>query len=147
MLPSLVAVFVALGVVWLTSQLATRRAHREKLWERRAQAFSIIFEALYDFSSWYDDHMEDEFRHREVDDETQKRRDETYRAAKDRLYRTLAREDWLLSDKVKERLTALTKALDAHHDAWFEMLDDGYRAVSQTKKDLVKIAKSELGQP
>src|SRR5690242_10498963 len=46
--------FVAFLVVWLTSRLASIRAHDDRVWDRKAGAYAAIFEALYDMEVFFD---------------------------------------------------------------------------------------------
>ncbi len=138
---------VAFGVAFLASWLARDRAHRERLWDRKAQAFSIILEALYDFANWFDGNLEDAARHRDTNEKVEQQRIDAYGVAKDRLYRTLSKEAWLLPATVQERIEVLEKALNERHQDWLEMLDSGSRTVAKAQADLVAIAKRELGRP
>jgi hypothetical protein len=81
---------------------------------------------------------------REVDEATQQVRNASYRSAKDRMYRTLAREEWLLPDRVHDTFNNLRRVLEAHYDSWFEDLDAGSFGVATAKKELIHEAKRDL---
>lgn len=141
---SLLGAIVALGAVWLASRLAVGRTRAERVWDRKAEAYSVIFEALYEMEEWFDDNLDDEMLRRDVDQSVQARRNASYRSAQDRLFRTVAKEEWVLPVDVTERFRTLWSTLHAHYESWFEDLDAGSAAVHKTKKWLVEFARKDL---
>jgi hypothetical protein len=143
----IIALLGALAGVWLGSRLNASSSHREWMRDRTTQAYSIIFEALYDLQEWFSVNLHDEMLHRETDQATGEERHAAYRAAKDRLNRTLAREEWLLPDRVKPALQEMHNTLGARQESWFDHLDAGYGAVAKARKELIELAKSGPGKP
>lgn len=143
----LIPLAVGIGGVFLGSKLTAARSHREFVRERTAQAYSIILEALFDLQNWFSVNLDDHLECREVDEATDKERREAYRAAKDRLDRTLAREEWLLPDRVQEVFTEMRKVFAARYEGWFEDLEESYAATKQARTKLISIARSHLGKP
>jgi hypothetical protein len=138
---------VAVVAVWLTSRLASRRAHDERTWNRKADAYSAIFEALDDFQRWYDTYLEREFDGRELSEQQSADLTESSKQARLKLARVLASQSWLLPVEIEERIRALNEALDERHESWFESVDAGAFEVRQAKKDVLLIAQRELGRP
>jgi hypothetical protein len=52
---------------WLATRLGLRRFYREKIWERKTDAYTVIFRALFDMARWHDEHLTAYFRERDVD--------------------------------------------------------------------------------
>jgi hypothetical protein len=50
------AAITASLAAWLTATLALRRFRSEKVWERKAEAYTATFQALHTMSRWYDEH-------------------------------------------------------------------------------------------
>jgi hypothetical protein len=107
---------------------------------------SSLFEALFDLERWFSDHLVDHFLARDVDEETQKERRRLYSAAKDRLDRTLVREEWLLPDEVNQLFIALRGVFDATYENWFDDLDSSCAATIKTRGDLVDFARRQLSR-
>ncbi|HEX8214263.1 MAG TPA: hypothetical protein VF582_02195 [Allosphingosinicella sp.] len=135
---------VGLAAVWLASFLTSLRTHKDRIWNRKSEAYAVIFEALYDMQTWFDENLDDEMLRRDVDAQTQERRNASYRAAKDRLFRTLAREEWMLPNDVTLQFATLRSTLEAHYASWFEDLDTGAGAVHKTKKKLIEFARIDM---
>src|SRR4051812_13129208 len=87
---------------WFSAHLALRRFFREQEWERKTQAYTAIFEALYDMRLWFDENWDAEIEGRGLSEEKQKELGEAYRKAKATLQRRLAAETWLLPSEYTE---------------------------------------------
>ncbi len=145
-LDSIITLVVAFGVAWFTSRWAQRTTHLEKVWERKSQAYSAIFDALFDIQNWFGLHLDDHMRHRDIDSATRKQRDKVYQKAKDHLNRTIAKEEWLLSETVKQLFKDMRRELGEYHQDWSEHLESGYGAVERARAKLVEIARQDLAR-
>ena len=52
-----VAIVTAIVASWITLQFARKRFVSEKLWEKRAEAYGAILEALHDMKRTYDEDL------------------------------------------------------------------------------------------
>lgn len=142
-----ISAFVAVLAVWLTSRLASIRGHDDRVWDRKAGAYSAIFEALFDMEMFFDKHLEDHMRGRDVSADESKERYQAYAAARHRLGQVLAREVWLLSDAVKVEKDKLSTELEKRYEGWFEDMDSGCAAVIAARKAIAKLASDDLRRP
>jgi hypothetical protein len=142
----LVSSLVAIGVVALGALFAGQQAHLGRTWERKAEAYSAILEALHEMEEWFSQALDDEYVRRDVDDATSATRAADYRAARKLLRRTIAREIWLLPSAVQDRAAALNKVLTAHYDSWFEDIDAGCFEVRKSIADIAEMARGDLNK-
>jgi hypothetical protein len=143
----LTAAITAPLAAWLTAHFALRRFYSEKVWERKAAAYSLIFQALHDMRRWFDEHRAYEPQ-REMPDDAQKKLSEDYREADATLARQLDRETWLLPSKCSERLAQmwrdLAKADDTVEHDWYAHLDIGRGAINSALEDIRTLARGDL---
>lgn len=140
----IVAPIATLLAVWLTSRFAWRRTHSEKIWDRKAEAYSAILQALHEMESSLDSWMNDETLRRDISEEASQERRKRYKLARSQLQSVTGREVWLLNPAVKLDVVELNNVLETHYDSWFEDLDASLFAVGNTIKSIAKLAKEEL---
>ena len=138
---------VAITAVWLAAQFASRQAHLGRVWDRKAEAYAAILEALHEMDEWFSQTLDDEFLARDVSKAIKKARAEDYGAARKLLRRSIAREVWLLPTTVEQRIKNMNKVLAARHESWFEDIDTGCSEVRRTIADVAALAKSDLKNP
>lgn len=138
---------VAIAAVWLAARFAYRQAHIGRVWERKAEAYSEILEALHEIEEWFRAEMDDEYSRREVAEDVQASRNAEYQDARKRLRRRIAREVWLLPNETQQRIAAMNTEMSKRQDSWFEHLDNGCSEVRNAVKDIAKLAQAELGGP
>lgn len=142
--PVLTAVASFIGA-WFAARLALRRFYDEKLWERKTEAYTAIFEALHEMSIWFDGHLNAHYLQKDFDTETSKKMYEDYNQAKDKLSRRIAAEVWLIPDSCRERIQLMNKNLANEPGAdWFQMLDAGAFEILQATNDLTKLVRADL---
>lgn len=130
---------------WFTAHFALHRFFREKVWERKTQTYTAIFEALHDMSTWFDEHWTAEERDREIPAERQSELTIGYQRARANLRRRLTSETWLIPAECNDRLRKMMRELSVHHETWFEELDAGSHAISVAISDLRKLVRNDLG--
>lgn len=138
---------VAIAAVWLAARFAYRQAHIGRVWERKAEAYSEILEALHEIEEWFRAEMDDECSRREVAENVQASRNAEYQDARKRLRRRIAREVWLLPNEAQQRIAAMNVEMSKRQDSWFEHLDNGACEVRSAVKDITELAQAELGGP
>jgi hypothetical protein len=141
----LTAAITAPLAAWLTARFALHRFYRERVWERKAAAYTAIFEALHDMRQWFDEHMTAGMRGYDIPEAEQSRLGESYREAKARLELRLDAERWLLPQACFDRLKDMTRDLEKHRESWFENLDEGLYATRTAMEDMRPIAQRDLG--
>jgi hypothetical protein len=146
----LVSIVVApvstLVAVWMTSYFSVRRSQSEKIWDRKADAYGAILEALHEMQAWYNECMNDEMLRRDVSEAVQTSRHQNYRNARLALCRTVGREVWLLDAAVKDRTDEMIKVLDNRYESWFDDLDAGQYEISKVMLEITELASRELNR-
>ena len=79
--PVLGALIGLLGV-WMGSLLTSRRAHDDRIWQRKAEAYGKILEALNIMMRSYEDDLRDLENNRNRDSDYDEKRGTEYRLAK-----------------------------------------------------------------
>src|SRR5438132_986358 len=96
---------------WLAARLALYRFYDEQIWERRADAYKVIFEKLHDMSQWYDIHLSATMRNREIPEDEAAKLSEEHKKARSNFSRRLARDTWIISDESRASLDQLEVSL------------------------------------
>lgn len=126
---------------WLAARFALDRFYSEKIWERRAAAYTAIFEALHEQAKQL-------MSLRDIG--SAKERDKLYaqlRAAEDALKRRVFSETWLLSDAFMNRFYKLSDEMEVRAESWSDNLEDGLCSFRAAHNDLRAIARKELKIP
>ncbi|MDQ0465226.1 hypothetical protein QO010_003013 [Caulobacter ginsengisoli] len=144
--PALISASVALIVAVVTAQLTATRSHDERVWIRKAAAYSAIFEALGEMAEVHDFWLNTIYLHRETTPEVDAERAATYRLAKAKLMRAVNAETWLLPQPVSEEIAALRKVLETSYDSWFDDIDSGAAALAKTAARLSAFARSDMAR-
>ena len=131
---------------WLAAQLAFNRFSREKVWERKAAAYTAIFEAMHTISRWYEKHLEAAILSRTLDVPTTDRLHAETNEAKAELARRLASETWLIPAHCRRRLDKMIDDLDDQRpESWEQYLEGGYSIIKAATDDLRAAVESDLG--
>jgi hypothetical protein len=77
----LTSVIGSFAGAWLAAHFALKRFYKEKVWERKTAAYSAIFEALHDMSTWYKQHFNAMVNHREIPEEQRRELTVAYQLA------------------------------------------------------------------
>ena len=138
---------VAVAAVWLAARYAYRQAHIGRVWERKADAYSEILEALHEIDEWFRLALDDEYLRREVADDVEAARNTDYQDARKKLRRRVAREIWLLPQDAQARITMMNTEMSKRQDSWFEYLDVGSFEVRKAIEDITKQTQKDLRGP
>ncbi len=139
------AFIVAVLAAWLTSFFALNRSRREKVWDRKAAAYTAIFEALFNMGSWFDRHMDALERDHEIPSEMQTTMSQEYQVAKTSLQRRLVGESWLLPEQSRFLLDNLVSDLTMSDlTDWFQVLDHGQLLIAECSGELRTLVRRDL---
>jgi hypothetical protein len=130
---------------WIAAQFALGRFRKEKVWERKTAAYTVMFEALHDMMEWFNRHLTEQYELREISDEERTRFALEYRKAREILTRRIASEAWLLPRECIRRIREMNRTLDRTHESLREDIDSGYEAVGSGTYDLGNIVRRDLG--
>ena len=139
------AFLVAVLAAWLTSFFALHRFRREKVWDRKAAAYTAIFEALFNMGNWFDRHMDALERNHEIPSEMQASMTQEYQVAKTSLQRRLVGESWLLPEQPRLLLENLIDDLRMSDVTdWFQVLDHGQYLIAECSSKLRGLVRRDL---
>ncbi|MBD3836784.1 hypothetical protein [Brevundimonas sp.] len=145
-----VQAILTLGGAWLaaslTMRLTLKRFFRERSWEKKAAAYTVVFEGLHDMLDWHGEHFEAEISGHEVPDDRRAILKERYRKARDDVRRSIAGQAWLLDPRVTDEIDALWRELHKRRNSMFEELDEGYGAIANSQQKIIAIAKQDLAR-
>lgn len=129
----------------LAAHLAIKRFYKEKVWERKVEAYTAIFDALHEMNKWFEVHLEAWLNDRDVTDEERAKLQASYEGAKARLNRKLDSEVWLIPETCVARLNTMNENLSKHFDTWDEMLDNNSYETRRAIKELRVLVRVDLG--
>jgi hypothetical protein len=139
---SVISAFVAAA---LTASLSLRRFSNGKIWERKAAAYTVIFEALHDMSLLF------EKEQKVTTGDTNLSRDEyvprhlEHVDAQALLVNKVQSESWLLPDDCRKRLDLLMSELEERHEWWHDFIKYGHAAIQSSIIDLRSMVRKDLG--
>lgn len=149
LIPHVVAgAIVAALTVWLTVKFALWRFYREKHWERKAQAYESILDALHHIKQYFEAEYDDQFRDgkNQAIEERKEALGQRLRQAHAELSRQKDIASLFISLKAIERLSDYEKATDraTQTTSWFEHLEISFAAVRSCLADMLEIARHDL---
>ena len=131
---------------WLTVRLTLKRFVSEKLWEKRAEAYGAILEALHDMKR-YPDGILDSFEvGGEISENQKTELLVRYRKANHELNRRVEVEQFFLSDNLLTEISALNKklAMARKLDDGYSVVDESFDAINDAQGKIREIAKAHL---
>lgn len=139
-----VSVIGASLAAFLAARFTMDRFYREKTWERKAEAYTAIFESLDDMRQWYSVHYDAMLVASTVPEHRNSEMEASYKAAITVLRKRVAGETWLLEPDVEAIIQKCQKELEWEADSWQDHLDHGLFTVENTIAELKPFARSEL---
>ena len=138
---------IAVFAVWLTSRLSIQRTHDDRIWIRKADAYSAILQSIKVMQSCYIDWEAEATGQKEFSLDIEKEQIARNAVARQQLFSTIAASPWLLSEEVEQRCNKMISVLNVKCESWFEHVMDCAHELSKAHKDVIAIAKTELGRP
>ena len=140
------AIFIAAVSSWITVQLSLRKFRREKWWERKADAYANVIEALHYSKQFSEEHFEAAIKDREISPDKDAELRAEAKKANAEISRVASMGAFLLDDKAINRLALLGREeIEAGNTTdWYEYLEGDLKATSSCLDDIIKIAKADL---
>jgi hypothetical protein len=139
---AIIAVIASFVGAWLAAQLAFSRFAREKIWERKAAAYTAIFEALHYIGRWYEKHYEAMLIRKDIEDEKKAQIRAEANKAEEELERRLGCETWLIPPECRARLEKMT--LDLKNSGFKNNKNNDYDGFLDEGAFIVKTAAEEF---
>ena len=143
---SAAALVVALLSAWVTVQLALRRFRTEKWWERQADAYDRVINALHEMKGFWQRQLDAAARDRDLSEDEEELLSQQYSKAKHEIDRAVDLGSYVLGNEARGRLERYQQEMKlARHDHWVESLIAGADTSSDCLSDLIVIARREMG--
>ncbi|MDA1276735.1 MAG: hypothetical protein O2960_22180 [Verrucomicrobia bacterium] len=142
--PSLV---VGVCTAIITVRLSLRRFHAERWWERKAEAYSRIVEALHNAMEFCSAMSDESLTGVELSDERKAQLTQDYRQASREIRKATGVGAYIISDEVADVLTKLEARphLDWEKTATFEFYDHEHEGYKAALAEVRRLAKKDLG--
>ena len=144
LLVALAAPLLGFAGAWFATRWALGRFYKERVWERKAAAYTVIFECLHDMLMWHQEHLDATMRYSEIPKSKEEKLEKDYQTAKETMRRRIAAESWLLDGRVETRIVDMMRELKEDRDSWFDILDEGLLAMKNAQADMRTIAREDL---
>jgi hypothetical protein len=142
--PYALTAIASFGGAWLAARFALSRFYQEKIWERKAAAYTAIFEALHFIDNWYSKHFDAYVTQQDMTVEETAKLRTAANDAEAELERRLASETWLIPDNCRLRLAKLTVDLKKREEDWFQYLDAGSATLKTATDELREMVHADL---
>lgn len=142
----LTGIVIAAVSSWITVQLSLRRFRTERWWDRKADAYARLIEALHNSKAFAESHLEAEYRGREIPEEkVQELLQQSHQAHKE-IQKAIDTGSFILSAEALARLRLYSKeSADASKAvSWYEHLEADWSATDNCLKNIIEIAKKDL---
>jgi hypothetical protein len=144
-----VGLIIAVISARVTVHFALKRFYLEKWWERKAEAYSSIIEALHHMKNYADHQMAFHERGRELPEDGKKELSEKMRCGIAEIRKRADIGAFVISEEAVVALRTLQKDLDESTNTqdWYEHLDQWLWAVNKCLDSMRSIAKNDLKGP
>ncbi len=141
-----VGVAIAILTAFVTVRLSLRQFRSERWWERKAEAYGNIFEALHHIAHYYSEMQGEMMGYREMPEERRKELGERARKADAELDRAIDVSSFVLSVVAVGELQKLQRDLEKarHTTNWSEHVNDSLVAVLSCLERLRVIGRNDL---
>lgn len=138
---------VALLSAWAGVWFSLKRYRNEKWWEKKAEAYERIINALHQTKKFNEKHMEASIEGREISDELDTKLRHEAAKGHEEILRSIDLGAFLLPDPSVARLrqfAAEVNNISSEAEAWEEYLDRDWSATNSCLNDLIVLAKKDL---
>jgi hypothetical protein len=118
------------------------------LWEKRAESYGAILEALHDMKRAYEEDLDAYHKDREIPEKEKRELTRKYHEAKHEVACRVEVEQFFLSDDLLTEISALNKNLRnagaAEPRDWYLHISESWDAINAAQEKIRVIAKSDL---
>jgi hypothetical protein len=133
--------------LWVGGRISHSRSYWERAWDRKADAYSMVLEAVNRMRREASVFQRDLVEYRDRDQDDIDRRVAIYRQSRDVLFDTIAREAWILPSDVQTIIELLDERLSTRHESYWESVDSDSFATKQAFADVLVIAREDMKIP
>jgi len=141
----IIQIVIAVCTALLAAFLTNIRFKNEKWWERKADAYVDLIEALHDMKWFIKEHWGAEFEGKSLPEEYKEEIWSKYKLGKEKIWRVAETSSFIVSPEVSIVIHSLVKALSKNNaESYFEDLDEQLGAIDICIDKVKNIAKKEL---
>ena len=132
---------------FIAAHLALQHYFKQRVWDRRAEAYTAVFDALERMADVCRTNANELMRGVDPSKEVEEARLQSYRSAQDQLKTVLGRETWIISDKVRERLVKYQRrgrVSSAEGYSWTDYVLGEQDAIETVIDDLRMLARQDM---
>lgn len=144
----IVGVGIAALSSFITVRLSLARFRTEKWWEKKVSAYEKIIEAFHGSKKFSSEHMDAEYKGKEVPQERDEELRAISKAAREEILKATDIGAFILSDNAFNILKEYEKESKKSSECatWFEYLDSDWAVVEKYMKKIITEAKRDLKQ-
>lgn len=141
-----VGVAIAAASAWITVRLSRRQFQTNRWWERRVEAYERVIEAFHNAKRFASEHLEAEYRGREVGEERDAQLRKLAKDARDEIVRASDIGSFILSPEALGILARFEAESEqpGKHESWYEYLDSEWSLAHRYMKDFIAEAQRDL---
>lgn len=146
LLSILAGIFISAFTTIITVSLTLRQFYSQKWWERKADAYSSIIEALYHVENDLSTTLDDAFGEINLSEDRKKILGEASQKGYAEIYKAQGIGAFVISKEAAQSLTQLRKRLNADNRTvpWEENISKDLSAVKQCLEEFRNLAKRDL---
>ena len=130
---------------WLAYKWSLNSFYKQKVWERKAEAYTAIFSAISEMNNWFDVHQNVYETDAELSKDEKEELFTSFKAARTDLRKRLGREVWLIPEECRARIDKMLMVVDDREPAdWFQMLDTNNGETAECIVDLRNMVRLDL---
>jgi hypothetical protein len=130
---------------WLASKFALNSFYKQKVWERKAEAYTAIFSAISEMNHWFDVHQNVYETNDEISEEEKEELWTSFKSARTDLRKRLGKEVWLIPEPCRARIDKMLMVIDDREPPdWFQMLDTNNGETADCILDLRELVRLDL---
>lgn len=140
-------IIVPIGAAFFGAWLAMMRFRTERWWDKKADTYVELVEALHDMGMPPAEYFNEADRGRDLPEELSKELWESYTQAKKRVWKIADSADFIISSEVFEAIQKMRTGLQAARDAvdFYQHLEETEDAVNNCLLEVKQIGAKELG--
>ncbi len=143
---ALIVGIIGFAGVMLTLWYNGKMVREQRWWERKIEAYEKIIEALHISKMFSEEHLEANYKGREISEDKDKKLRRHAKLAHDEIMKVIDIGTFVLSDNAMARLRQYRKEESRASDTtvWIEYLEADLNATYGCLKDMIEIAKFDL---
>ena len=145
LLPGLIIAVVA---AYFTVKLSIKRFRSERWWERKAEAYSVIVEALHHMKNYCEEEIEAQVTHRDLPEEKSKYLSKKLNRGREEIAKATDIGAFIICEEAVFQLKSLKKNLESAQGpsigSYYEYLEAQWSAIDNCLNAISKIAKKDL---